>query len=424
MENKYKINIADLTEEDIKELLKIRKNYHITVSEMLEQSDKIISYYEFMKYIKERKRMNIPLSANLKIIKHNYEYYQNITLESATKWLCTPKDMDTKISLEYLEVIHNVVKSDLSDYEKAYYIFRIYPTYQHFDDKYRILFKRKLEDEKFELDKYSDAINDFDYIKSEVLRLSKIPNISENVKYRENIEIVLERENYLDNYQYAEYLINLYNEYKFNHLKKDFLKKLGISEETFNYCVELIKFLNPLLYEEYAEEKDKANKRRSTNIASTLANLAYGIKNGHLPNGTTFDILVFYKKVPFKNFGKGFSEKLKEYMFRSGFDKDIAYTIFNYLKENKIYGVKFVNEKMYLDKIVTLRGVRITNDMVMDAFKYMKINGLPSISAVYNEVMNRIIDGKITSEDLIENKDETMGQNIGNPYELVRKKYI
>ena len=373
---------------------------------------KIISYFDLKKINKSNNELfNEKLQKVCKI----YEYFRiNGLFAIKDFYKCSPKELNDKI--ERLEVMYNTFQSDMSDDEKAEVIFEFYSDVNSLKYDYSIIVKYGVTDKrllKFRtiLLKYYDILDSFVSFENNI----KLKN---NALYRNSIKKHLEQTKYLDNYLYAKYVVELFiNDDSLS--RNDFYQKLSIDNKTFNYCVGLIKFLDIKLYKEYEQTMLDNSLNRNNRIKNNINEIVNRINND-----PTFNILEFYRLVPFKEYEYNFIPYLLSFVINNyGLGSLEHCTIINYIYQNGITNTVYISEETYNNKSLIINGTMITPYIVNIIFRYMKINDLPFISNVYDIVIRMYINNQIDVSNLIQ-KEQSLEQQskllkYKNPYELV-----
>ena len=411
----------NITEEELNTIMRIYQS-NISDEEKTKEFNKIISYDDLSYIISYRSICGIDMSKTFLKVVEIYETFaaKGYLKRYGDRYKCDWDKCQTRLT--NLNTLYNTLTSDLSEDEKLLIICGIYENEKDFQFKYRRLIKYGAEDPR--LDFAREALEHFDYIRDS---LSSIPRIEIiNARYRKIIESVLEEKNYLENYLYAEYVINAYIVDETNYLKHKFLKKMKITLETFQYCEELIQFLNPVLYQKYQEYASNEEQRKINAYVQIIKDIAIGIREGKFQDGTPFDKLEFYKRVPFKENGISFGNTLKTFAFKNiKDDHSVCKTIKEYLYQNHIRTVAFINEKTLQKSSVSYMGKEVTPEIVHNVFRYMKVHQLPPIKKVYNIVLEKYIHNEIDFDSLdVEEQrleEESKTSIYNNPYTLVFK---
>ncbi|MCX4366057.1 MAG: hypothetical protein OSJ70_09855 [Bacilli bacterium] len=250
---------------------------------------------------------------------------------------------------------------------------------------------------------------------------------NKNTQYREEIEKLLEEREYLENYLYAEFIIKTYIDDDRNYQKGRFYRVTKTNKNIFNYCVEVVKFLNPRLYQEYLKAVAESNIKKTKNMVTNLNNIVEGIKTGYLPDGSEFNILEFYRFVPLRESGFNFSKTLKDFMRQSDDITDEVYDcISEYMEKNDIRVIVFVTEtyvKNNREKYST--DPRFTSKMIHNVFRYMFASGLPNIDHIFRILLEKYMNRELDFNRLGKMEDKSQKskerKRYHNPYTLELK---
>jgi len=413
-----KVKKSNITEEELDSILEIF-NSDLSDLEKSLKVEQIISYKDLQEYISYRKASRLNVYDKIVRVFNIYEKFKKKGLFK--DWYkCDIEELQKRV--DNLNIIYKALKSNLSEDEKIKIVFEIFKDKDEFNKKYALLIKFGANDPR--LDSVREALNDFDFISNTINSFSDIQ--IKNVRYRTEVENILKENNYLDNYLYAEYVIKTYLTDDKSYLKNNFLGNLGINYEIFQYCEELIQFLNPVLYKQYQECVSENNKKRAWAIGMTIRNLARGINTGYLDDGTEFDILEFYKRVPFKEYEAKFVCTLEDFILRNiGNENGIYSTINNYLYQNNITKMIPASETKLSETSISYNGVELTPEIIHNVFRYMKVNGLPEVIGVYRIVLSKYVNNEIDFSLLDEQEQQMESKTkygiYKNPYTLVLK---
>lgn len=411
IDNKYKDIIIEILDSNISDE---------------EKADKIINLISLDSWANLYSFMNLNLynyDQKLRRIGINYKYFKANGLFKKYKdsYKCTMEEAYER--LELLLMIENVINSDISDDKKMSILLKYYPKYEDFRKKYSLFIKFGSNDER--LDKYRNLLDNYSELDNKIKKLYENELLFNNALYRNEVEQILEDNLYLENYLFAEWVIKNYIDYDRNYLKQEFFSKIGITEEEYNYCVRLIEFLNPILYKDLVESLSDSNDRRMFNLDKTFLNLEFGIRNGILHDGTPFNILEFYKRIPFKNSGANFRNKVFDFMQRVyGRNSSTFKIIGAYIYQNNIGTMKYVSREYNIKNKMIINGIEITAEIVNDVFDYMDINNLPKINEVYRIVLNKYLNNEIDMDEVRMKKEhyQELDKKYDNPYTLIKKK--
>lgn len=410
-----KFKKKNITEEELDSVLEIFSS-DLSDIEKSVKVEQIISYKDLKDYILYRSASRLNINDKVINVLNIYEKFRKKGL--FRDWYkCDAKELQRRVAT--LNKIYQTLKSDLSTEEKAQIVFKEFKDKEEFNKKYSLLYRFGLNDPR--LSQAYEALNDFEIISNTINSFTDTQ--VKNSRYRAEVEKLLKETNYLENYLYAEYVIKTYLTDDKSYLKNSFLKSLGIDSETFQYCEKLIQFLNPLLYKQYQECISENNKKRAFAIGMTIRSLAYGINTGYLKDGTEFNLLEFYKRVPFKECEAKFVSSLKDFIWRNiGNETGIYTTISSYLKKNNISKMTPINETELVETKMICKGIVITPEIVHNIFRYMKVNKLPKVMSVYSILITKYVNNEIDfslldeQESLMDLK-MTQGLHI-NPYSL------
>lgn len=327
-----------------------------------------------------------------------------------------------KEKLENLIEIIKIFNSNEDDYKKAYQFYNIYTTPEKFRNAYNLINKKGQNDPLF-----SQYIKYYETIYQILLDYEK-RGLFENLKRTKSTEPHLNR------YEKAEEVILCYMESNPFYNTYDFLKEMEITKKELDSYLKTLKVLNPKLLEAYKTKKaENIIKRYNKNLYDCM-DIANGIRTGKLFDGTPFDILEFWKRIPFK-LDDGTRNEFKEYnelnnniawgnncirrvdnFTRSIIPRDNQ-TILNYAKSNNLHKANYITENYLIYKHETTTKLRkyivdetgnksITSDITLtgddynNMIKYIIINEYPLIHEVLQIVEKKYLNGEIDLEEL------------------------
>lgn len=314
------------------------------------------------------------------------------------------KNYDNKMKrkLNNLIKVLEIINSKSTDEVKAILVCKIY------DSSYKFIM---------------DYIDVYKYYENDVCLLeisSKIDAVYDVLMKYEELGIFnkancyIKNEKYLENLDFCRMIVNDYISLGSSYSEKEFLEMIGISKKIFDFAINTIKVLDRDLYNVYLE-RVKSNKELNVqkNIL-IIKDLANGIKNGILEDGTEFSLLEFIIRVPFKLEGF-FCGSIEKFMKDNNLPE---YNIVSkYIHHNKLSGRNVFQPlevwTLYSGDIY-VGGHKMTaldNDIILE---YMVQNDLPFIRKVYNIIRAKYLAGEITKDNFQKN----------NSYKkLLRKKY-
>lgn len=339
-----------------------------------------------------------------------YEIYKSfvdkgLLFEYESKYNCDFNEM--KKRLDKLIIINDALLDETkSDYQKAYVFLSCYNNIKSFKESYGLFINRgllycKIPDER--LNYASDVLLNFKNILNSIISLDE-KGIIKDVKY------VLKCENYNKYYNYAKFVIESYINSNTSHKKKEFLNNLGINEDIFDYCIKIIEELDLDLYNKYLAKKEENYKKIILRNQKAILNLEEGIKTGYMPNGEKFDILLFIKKVPFKNHPY-FYDHIKKFILR--FIPSCYDTIINYIYQNKLQDlnhIELINENDLFNTKEIVKNHIMTKEEKEIIINYLKLRRIPIIPKTYtiarNMYFNNELDYTNINTDNIEKNDK------------------
>lgn len=315
----------------------------------------------------------------------------------------TDKNYERAIKLEQMAKIYH---SDIIDVRKVDLMRQIYKSSDAFLKQYNDL-EKCYEDKKIK--KYVDLIREIgNYYRK--FEQNGIKEISARL-------LKMEQEGYFEDYNYACYFVEEYINYNASPFLNHFLSDIGLSEAEFNRFLDIVFELNADLYDRYLE-KSKANvQERKYETIKKVKNLHKGITTGIMEDGKPFDIIEFFKNIPFYDMlsaeetGRDFSisyrnastidHKLKA--FFDSYDSKMTSAILNYMYANKIN----LNNPKYLSKndiektSYTINGRELSQEENLLLANYMKQERIPYLFKAFSSVMD-----KYTRNELVIDKDK------------------
>lgn len=238
----------------------------------------------------------------------------------------------------------------------------------------------------------------------------------ENLKYRKSVEDILEKNCYLENYMYAFFVVKAYITDAKSYKTVEFLRKYNLDDETFEYCVSLIQFINPVLYKEYLNRYHANTNERKEAIFHEFYNLAKRIEECK-KNGEELSIFEFFRMTPFKESGPIYIDKLRSFLGR-GYTLN---TIAGYVYEHKIPRFNYMRKDQEISITRIIDGHRLTPHDNENIIKIMDVYGIPYIKKLYNLVTDEYIAGKYDMDEI--SKKHEMLENketVEIPYQYIR----
>jgi len=330
-----------------------------------------------------------------------FKEYKTYWSSKSDKGLCQLSDIINLVGrLKKINLAYEAIKSDKSDYTKAYELLCLYKSPEEFKKLYCTMIK-KIENPNLAISK--EALENFDLI------CSKFEEYNEN-GILEKVRYFATFRSYFENYEYAKFAIEEYINDEESYKIEKYLSKLGIDKDTFMFCVNAIRELDPDLYGELLKKKAENQKLLHLKNVKTIEGLVRGIETGYINDNTEFNIFEFIKRVPFKG-SPDFYEKLNRYI--SEVCPQYYKTISKYLQENQLYAKSSLEpvdvRKIYGTRMV-IEGTEVTEEMKNDVLDFLKYNKIPLVNRTYNVALRKYLNGEITKEMIEAKKEEVESQ--------------
>lgn len=231
--------------------------------------------------------------------------------------------------------------------------------------------------------------------------------------------------------EYAKKIIKDYtysNEYSNIY---EFFEKAKVTKICFNACLNVIKDEKPELYNKCLEKMKKAKVDNYYKCLEKCIDLARGIKTGFFSDGTPFDMLEFYNRLPFTG-EKGRIDFLycretnpliiesKTIFGRIDKFTEIAEPIINkiimdFARARRITRIRVVDELWLMDKykditrfykkVIDSKGnefiidKELTTEDINKVINYMKENDLLFLEPIFILVLERYFTGEIKLDE-------------------------
>ena len=401
---KYMLNIvdSDLSDQDKATKLYAFCNYH-TLLNNRKNYDMFIT--------EDEKSMTFLVDIITKLITIYEEYDKKGYFDlSRNPYKCTLEEIELR--LIKINLVFEIINADDKDYNKVEQLLSLFKSAEEFRKSYALFNKFGKKDER--LISAREALDNFDLLYAK-FKEYETKGIVDNVRY------VLSINDYLQNYEYAKFIIDHYIQSSESYKEIEFLQELGLDKDTFNFCIQTIEELDVNLYKQFLEKKEVNKKIRCIKNAETITSLANGINKGVLTDGTPFDLLEFTKKIPFKR-SNNFTVTLMDFMKRN--NPQEFNTIMNYIYNN---GLNTPTAFAPLDlktiyKIkTTVNGVEITNADNNIIIDYLRVNNIPLIHKTYILAREKYLNGEITAE-MVQTQKKQLELNKGQAKILIPSK--
>lgn len=363
--------------------------FEILNSEM-EEKEKIKKLYSICSYSNLINsliccRHKNPESREVKMLTIIKEFYEEKTLKIYKKsYRCSLEEMDDR--LERIIEALDIIKSSEKDYEKAFKLYGLYRSSQELRRSCTYFIKFGDDDDR--LDYAREALDNFDNIYNKYIEY-------ENNGIMKDIAYFLRKQDYFINYNYAKFVVSCYINFENSYKEAIFLPEIGIDKKIFEFCVKTIEELDIDLYKKYLEKREANNKIRFIKNKLTIKELAEGIRTGFLPNGDTFDMLEFIKRVPFK--GKDFANIIADFMKTSNMPEFTI--IMNYINNNKLYLPSTFKEidicELYSIKMVVGNRELMKEDIDY-IIEYLNLKNIIITYKTFTLARNKYLNGEIS----------------------------
>lgn len=311
-----------------------------------------------------------------------------------------------------------IVESNDSDYEKAYQISLIYSN------------PGKLDSTTRELEKYKDD----EYLGSFVEKIEKLNSFYADIYNSgkvNDIRYLMAIKDYLLSYKYSEFLISSYIESDNSYFISKFLNRYGIDKDTFEFCLDAVREVDPILYKKYEEKAIENKEIRTACVKDSLDNIIEGIKTGYLKDGSKFDLSEFFRLFPFRDNASvseltsdiGLVNKLilfpsaRRYL-ENTYPEYVA-PIFKYISANRLNITRDLNtydaylpiriSEIYKTKHI-VNGKEVTDSDKDNVLAYMMEKEMPMVSRAYSATLDKYLRGELTID---KEKQKTLSRSIG-----------
>ena len=207
----------------------------------------------------------------------------------------------------------------------------------------------------------------------------------------------------------------------------EYLAKMNISELYFNACLKVMKEKDNYLYQQCLSKIKKSKTNIYYQNISRCRDLAIGIKTGNFIDGTNFDMLEFYKRLPFvgeigrrdfddccevnpliidSKFIFGRIDKFTEIV-----DPDSNKIIMNFVRCKRISRIRLMKEEELRNRYQNITRFRkevidsngneftidreLTTNDIDKVINYMKENNLIFLEQVFTLILERYFIGEI-----------------------------
>ena len=344
--------------------------------------------------------------------------------DNGKKYGNTPEQLKEK--LDNLKKIISIIHSDKDGMDKAYEVYKIYNVSkcaEKFRSSYSLISKTGQEDPDF-----------CEYI----VYFESIYNILLGYEAKGYFEVAKSKakiEPYLNNYAHAKEVMTIFMLNGHTYELDEFLVENEMTKSDFDFCLKTIKVLDEELSAAYDRKVESDKVFRYTKNINACMDIAHAIKTGYFLDGTEFEMLEFWKRVPFKRDDLtrseffGYSKINPKIVWAAtclgrvdNFTKvtmpEGNNVIMNFVKNSGLktkgqhtselnlkimYGGNRRFTKFGVDEngnSVIISDVCVNDDDLDNMIKYMRIHKLPFFLEVYKIVEKKYIAGEIDKAEI------------------------
>lgn len=359
MENNITINLID-------KLYEIATDKNKTDYQKAFFMYKLCSYNDFINYYNTIKNSN--KSVELKAILNTYKYLEeyNIINNKIAKNTLNIKETNE------LDLMINIIKSNMSEINKAIYIYKLYKNKTLFSTSLKSIIDGSWHEE-------NDEKIIFIYHTMKNWELNGI---------KKEADYYLKTEKLYDVSTYSLFIVKKFIDTPVDKLLH-FYTNNGIDKQIFEYAVSVVNEIDIDLYKNYLEKVNLLEKYNLKQI-DMLYNC---IKTNKNPDGSNFTIWDFLKNIPFQD---TFSKRNLTSFIQENRPNMLS-TFLCYLGNNKINASSFElynNLNNENDKVI-INGREITEEDYSNIINYINDNGL-----IPNNITVRLVRERYLNNEL------------------------
>ena len=383
-----------LTDEEIKYM-------ELIVNSGIDDFYKALELYSFCNYAVLLKSYNYYRSINhalyirLDHLKNLYNKFDKKGYyDSLKKQYNVNIELIGKKLLQLVEVFESF-KSNEIEYIKVKKMLSICNTSKELENIYSLFLKYGKDDTRLIFAK--EALDNFDFILKEYRRY-------ENGEIYDKINYVSQNIDYFEGYKYSKFVIESFIDFDAQNNSISFLESLGIDDKIFEFCISCVEELDVDLYNKYILKKANNSFLEIKNKIRIMNDIAYGIKNGVLPNGKLFDLIEFIKMVPFK-YNKDFTESIKNFIINNNYEN--YYIIMKYIYNNKV-------DEVLTKRVNISNTCKSTKHLQIDSadldaiINYLNYYNIPINKKTISVARSRYLKGELTIEESSEKVQKQM----------------
>lgn len=386
-----------LTEEEINNLITII-NSDLSDFEKAKQLRAVCKGAVLLNNINKYETTDFKKAVILKRVLSYYEKYGQLGYMKThyTPYKCTPEELG--IRKEKLIKLSQTLNSNISEYNKAMTIFELYKDSEVFRRSYSLFVKLGASDPR--LDSIREELKNVDYYYNKMKEYERLGYLIDYRYYQKTTD-------YRENYPYAKYIITQYlntNSYNFH----DFLEDYGLTETTFNICLETLKELDVDLFNQYQEKHQINENILLMHNIEIFKDIYLGITTGYLKDGTEFNAFEFFKRLPISSNGALYTN-LKKYFVHNKIEG--INLILNYVCRNN-FQVTEVTKNLDSEQILNSYNNNPTIDINAIRFilTYLQQNNIPINKITYNYAKNMYLNNEFNISIILEHQDQIKSQ--------------
>lgn len=386
-----------LTDEEINKLLTII-NSDLQDFEKAQQLRVICKGSVLLNNINKYETTDFKKAVILKRVLSYYEKYENLGYMKIhyTPYKCTPEELNVR--KEKLIKLSQALNSNLSEYNKAMIVFGLYKDSEVFRRSYSLFIKLGASDPR--LDSIREELKNVDYYYNKIKEYERLGYLIDYRYYQKTTD-------YRENYPYAKYIITQYlnaNSYNFH----DFLENYGLTETTFNICLETLKELDVDLFNQYQEKHQINENILLMHNIEIFKDIYLGITTGYLKDGTEFNAFEFFKRLPISSNGALYTNLTKYFVHNKieGLNLILNYVCLNNFQVAEV--TKTLDFAQILNKHNNNPSLDIT--VIRTILSYLELNKVPINRITYNYVKNMYLNNEFNDQDIQEQQNKIKSQ--------------
>lgn len=215
-----------------------------------------------------------------------------------------------------------------------------------------------------------------------------------------------EENGFFDDYIYANEYVTDFIYFEDSAYINDFLARYELKKYEFDRYIEVIKALDPDLYNKYLQKEERNKELRRKDVLRKTSNLIEGTKTGKLSDNTVFDPVEYFANLPFydevsskevlNDFGiknqSNLYARLKSLLY--AIDSENAVSVINYANTNGLsfgYMPSMLSKKDIIETNIIIDGYKLTIDDKIEIIRYMRKRNIPFLPKAFDEVKKKYL---------------------------------